>query len=36
MWEGTDNNGEIISTGIYIYKIEAGNFVDSKKMLLLK
>ncbi len=36
MWDGTNSGGSHVSTGLYIYKIEAGNFVDSKKMLLLK
>jgi len=35
-WNGTDNNGSEVSTGIYFYRIQANNFVDSKKMLLLK
>ena len=25
-----------LSSGVYIYKIQAGNFVSSKKMILLK
>jgi hypothetical protein len=29
-------NGSNYSTGLYLYKIEAGEFVDSKKMILLK
>lgn len=36
VWDGTNNSGSSVSTGLYIYKIEAGSFVDSKKMLLLK
>lgn len=36
MWDGTNDNGKTVSTGVYIYKILAGNFIDSKKMLLLK
>lgn len=36
LWSGTNNSGSEVASGIYIYKIEAGNFVDSKKMLLIK
>lgn len=35
-WTGTDNNGAALSSGIYFYKITADNFIQSKKMLLLK
>jgi hypothetical protein len=31
-----DFNSSNLATGVYIYKIKAGNFVQSKKMLLLK
>ena len=30
------NNGQPVSAGVYFYKIQAGNFVDTKKMILLK
>jgi hypothetical protein len=36
IWDGKNENGETVSSGLYFYKIEAGNFVQSKKMLLLK
>lgn len=36
IWDGTNNFGSSVATGLYIYKIEAGNFIDSKKMLLIK
>lgn len=36
IWDGTNNFGSSVATGLYIYKIVAGNFVESKKMLLLK
>ncbi|HEX9917417.1 MAG TPA: FG-GAP-like repeat-containing protein [candidate division Zixibacteria bacterium] len=36
IWDGKNQNGEIVSSGIYFYRIEAEGFVQSKKMLLLK
>ncbi|MGD8923172.1 MAG: FlgD immunoglobulin-like domain containing protein, partial [Candidatus Zixiibacteriota bacterium] len=35
-WDGTDDSGESVSTGIYLYRIQAGEIVESRKMLLLK
>ncbi len=35
-WNGTNNYGEKVSSGIYIYRIESGNFISNKKMILLK
>lgn len=36
-WNGTDNNGNIVSSGSYIYRINAnGEFIQSKKMIYLK
>jgi hypothetical protein len=36
MWDGTDQNGIPVATGIYLYQIQANDFVQAKKMLLLK
>jgi hypothetical protein len=35
-WDATDSMGRPVSAGVYIYQIEAGEFVQTKKMVLLK
>ena len=36
MWDGKDRYGKEVSSGVYIYKIETGGYVASRKMLLIK
>ena len=36
IWNGTNNNNITVSTGVYIYRLSAGQYVTSKKMIFLK
>jgi len=35
-WNGANENGETVSSGVYFYRIKAGNYVATRKMVLLK
>ena len=35
-WDATNSMGRPVSAGVYLYQIQAGKFVQTRKMVLLK
>jgi len=35
-WNAINNLGEPVSTGLYLYTVQAGEFKQTKKMVLLR
>jgi peptidyl-prolyl cis-trans isomerase A (cyclophilin A) len=36
IWDGTSENGNQVSSGVYFYQLKTGNFTNTKKAVLLK
>ena len=36
LWEGTNDRGQPVSGGLYFYQLKAGEFIKTRKMLLIK
>ena len=35
-WDGRSENGEYVSSGTYFYQIQAGDYTDTRKMVILE
>ncbi len=35
-WDGKDNNGSLVSSGVYVYRLKVGNNTQSRKMIFLR
>ena len=36
IWDSTDNNNTSVTSGVYFYKMKAGRYTSTKKMILMK
>lgn len=36
IWNGTNNNGNKVSSGVYFYQLVTEKFIQTKKLVLLK
>ena len=36
LWDGTNSYGQLVSAGIYYYTIQSNQFIESRRMILLK
>jgi len=35
-WDGKDDRGNELASGVYFYRIQAGDFTDAMKMIMMK
>ena len=35
-WDGRNTNGESMASGVYFYRLQAGDYSQTRKMVILK
>jgi flagellar hook assembly protein FlgD len=35
-WNGLDNSGKAVSSGVYFFRLKSGSYSSTKKMVLMK
>ena len=36
VWDGKDNYNNSVSSGVYLYRLHAGNYIQTRKMILMR
>jgi hypothetical protein len=36
IWRGVDDSGRQVASGVYLYSLRAGSYVETRRMTLLK
>ena len=36
IWDGRDDRGRCLSSGLYLYRLETGDYRESRKLMVLK